>query len=131
MAVQSSYTEEGLQQFLWRERLLGKTLRAIAQESFGGRVTHGDIARALRGELPAGREKRAAFGLPVVTAVLVMGGSEIPPGAQVIATAERCDCGQWFIPNHPARRRCFICSPYRRRKKRLDKGVSVETEATR
>lgn len=53
-------------------------------------------------------------GLPVAAQVVVIGGGDIPPGAQVVS-ALRCACGQWFVPNHPRRRRCFICSPFRGR----------------
>lgn len=54
------------------------------------------------------------LGIGVVSQVVVVFG-EVPPGAQVIA-AQICTCGQWFVSNHPARKRCFICSPFRKSK---------------
>lgn len=59
---------------------------------------------------------RARFGMPDAALVVVVGEAEIPPGTQV-ATASRCACGQWFVSNHPRRARCFICSPYKGRRK--------------
>ena len=58
------------------------------------------------------RRYRSRFGLPPVSTVVVMTGEPIPEGTQVI-TALRCSCGQWFVSNAPARRRCFLCSPWR------------------
>lgn len=54
---------------------------------------------------------RNALGLPPGQFIVVING-EVPPGAQSIG-AMPCLCGQHFIPNHPRRRACFICSPYR------------------
>ena len=31
-------------------------------------------------------------------------------------SVRECECGQYFIPNAPKRRKCFICTPYRSRK---------------
>lgn len=62
-----------------------------------------------------GAKVRRLLGLPVTATVYVIGGGEIPPGAQVISAAQ-CPCGQFFISNHPRRTRCFICSPFRKRK---------------
>lgn len=44
--------------------------------------------------------------------VVLVGPGDIPPGAQAIA-ARPCPCDQWFIPNTPTRRKCFICSPFK------------------
>lgn len=41
----------------------GKSLRAIATDLFGGRVTHADIQRGLLGVFPKSPVKRAAMGL--------------------------------------------------------------------
>ena len=54
---------------------------------------------------------RQRLGLPVVASVApVM--EPIPNGAQALF-AVRCECGRWYISNHPRRKRCFLCSPYR------------------
>lgn len=57
-----------------------------------------------------------ALGVEITATVVVVTGGEVPQGAQVI-NASRCECGQWYISNHPARKRCFICSPYHKRGK--------------
>jgi hypothetical protein len=44
--------------------------------------------------------------------VVPMNGRQIPDGSQALM-ALRCDCGQYFISNHPRRRKCYKCSPYR------------------
>jgi hypothetical protein len=43
----------------------GESLRTIAR-TFGGTITHGDIARVLQGVFPAGAGKRDALGIPPV-----------------------------------------------------------------
>jgi hypothetical protein len=48
--------------------------------------------------------------------VVIIGGGSVPPGSQVIS-AQVCECGQWFISNHPRRQKCFICSPFKRKGK--------------
>ena len=54
---------------------------------------------------------RQRLGLPVVASVApVM--EPIPNGAQALF-AVRCECGRWYISNHPRRKKCFVCSPYR------------------
>lgn len=55
------------------------------------------------------------LGIPVEGKVQVIFGV-VPDGAQVIG-AQECDCGQWFISNHPRRSKCFICSPYKGKRK--------------
>ena len=56
---------------------------------------------------------RARLGLPNIAQVVPVVG-EIPNGTQAIR-ADQCACGQWFISNHPRRKKCFKCSPYRRK----------------
>jgi len=58
---------------------------------------------------------RAALGMPAMTTIIVMNGNAIPSGSQVLH-AEFCKCGQPYISNHPLRKRCFKCSPYRGKK---------------
>lgn len=110
------YTWEELRlyvQCLYAEK---QSLRRIAKEDFGGRVTHAVIQRILDGQEPKDQRNRSALGLVAYAYVYVVTGGEVPPGAQVVS-ASRCDCGQWFIPNAPNRRKCFICSPYKKRRK--------------
>ncbi len=93
------------------------SLRKIARDGFQDRVTHATIQRILDGIEPTTPEVRSALGLPVYRTVIVIGGGTIPEGAQVIS-AEKCECGLFFISNHPARKKCFICSPFRRSKRK-------------
>lgn len=71
------------------------------------------LARLARGIDP-GNKVRHLLGLPPAATVIVIGGGQIPEGAQVIS-ADQCECGQWFISNHPRRHKCFVCSPARRK----------------
>ena len=91
------------------------SLRRIAKEDYGGKISHAVIQRVLENFEPRDVHNREVLGLPAYQFVVVVTGGVIPPGAQVVS-AEVCECGQWYIPNHPARKHCFICSPYKRRK---------------
>ena len=111
-----TYTFENLKdvvQCLYNEK---SSLRRVAREGFGGCVSFGAVQRVLAGHEPHDPEVRRAFGLADYHAIVIVGPGVVPPGTQVI-TAEQCSCGAWFIPNHPRRRRCFVCSPYRGRKR--------------
>jgi len=92
----------------------GNSWRTIASmEEFGG-VSAPAIRRIAQGEEP-GNRIRAKLGLPAVSTVVIIGGGSVPAGAQVIY-ANECECGQWYISNHPRRKKCFMCRPYRARK---------------
>jgi hypothetical protein len=54
------------------------------------------------------------LGIPVISEVQVISGS-IPPGSQSLGASYCIDCGKPFIPNHPRRKKCFVCSAYRKR----------------
>lgn len=54
---------------------------------------------------------RDALGLDPESAVTFVDGRQ-KPRAQALDVSE-CECGRYFVSNHPRRRRCFICSPYR------------------
>ncbi|MDI6770108.1 MAG: hypothetical protein QMD04_10605 [Anaerolineales bacterium] len=71
------------------------------------------MARLIAHGYSPGRRVRSQLGLPQLSTVIKITGGEVPNGSQVIG-ASCCACGQWFISNHPRRRKCFICSPYRR-----------------
>ena len=60
---------------------------------------------------------RQKLGLPGVSKVEMING-RIPVGSQSLG-ARQCVCGMWFISNHPRRKHCFMCSPYRG-KQRVD-----------
>jgi hypothetical protein len=71
------------------------------------------MARLIANGYEPGRKIRKRLDLQPTAMVVVVGnGADIPDGTQVIR-ATQCECGQWFISNHPRRRKCFICSPYR------------------
>ncbi len=61
MTVQKMYTEKQVLTNLQRKKALKMTLRDIAAEYDG--ITFGDIARALEGQFPKSKEKRAAMRL--------------------------------------------------------------------
>ncbi len=52
------------------------------------------------------------FGIPLPANVVAVVGV-IPDGSQALL-ALQCECGAWYISNHPRRRKCFVCSPYRK-----------------
>lgn len=54
---------------------------------------------------------RLALGLPEAATVTYVDGRP-RPRAQALDVLE-CGCGRWFVSNHPRRKRCFVCSPYR------------------
>ncbi len=112
----ASYTWEEIRLYVQRLYAEKQSLRRIANEDFGGRVTHAVIQRILDGQEPKDQRNRSALGLVAYAYVYVVTGGEVPPGAQVVS-AMQCECGQWFIPNTPSRRRCFICSPYKKKRK--------------
>ena len=60
-----------------------------------------------------GPKVRKQLGLPPAGEVYYVLGGEVPEGTLAIR-AERCDCGQWYISNHPRRKRCFMCRPYKK-----------------
>ena len=73
-------------------------------------------ARLVANGYEPGKKVRRLLGLPEearVNVVVIYG--EVPPGAQVISAQLCIACRRAFIPNHPRRKRCFICSPFRRR----------------
>lgn len=75
------------------------------------------MARLIANGYQPGNKVRKIFGLPPVHGCVVIAmGQEIPLDVQIIGFARVCKCGTWFIPNTPTRKKCFICSPFRRGK---------------
>lgn len=72
-------------------------------------------AIAKNGHVPKDEKVRKRLDLPPRIEITTIIG-DIPDGT-VSLGAMRCRCGQWFISNHPRRRQCFICGPYRKRKR--------------
>jgi len=68
---------------------------------------------AKTGKVP--KKWRPRLNLPADASVIVMYG-EIKVGSQSLGN-EVCACGQPFISNHPRRKKCFMCSPYRGKRK--------------
>jgi hypothetical protein len=113
MGVQKAYNEIGMYHYLLEEnRVKKRSLRDLAKE-FG--VSYGVIQRALDGRFPKRFDLRVRMGLPEISEVLTVNGN-VPYRSQTLG-AQRCACGQHFISNHPRRKRCFICSPFRGKKK--------------
>ena len=71
---------------------------------------------ALKRYEPKRFEIRKTLGLPLVATVTPVLAA-IPYGAQALY-AKLCKCGRWFIPNSGKRQACFVCNPYRKRKKK-------------
>lgn len=63
---------------------------------------------------PRNSRTRTRLGLAPHFAVVLVGEGAIPDGSQAIR-ALQCQCGQWFISNHPRRKHCFLCHPFRQR----------------
>lgn len=59
-------------------------------------------------------EYRLILGWGISSTVVCVYGP-IPDGTQAYS-AQECACGQWYISNHPCRKKCFICSPYKGKK---------------
>lgn len=93
-----------------------RSLRRIAKEDYRGEITHATVQRILEGAEPKDPKIRAAIGLPAYQQVVAVTGEAIPTGAQVISASYCKVCGRPFISNHPRRRKCFICGPYRKSK---------------
>jgi hypothetical protein len=95
--VQTLSSETTVRQHLIAEKLSGKPLREISRE-YGSPITHGDIARALKGQFPKSPCKRLALGLPALALhpVCVKCGQVHPP--------KRC-------PNQPRRYRDLFDMP--------------------
>lgn len=109
--VQNLYTEGMVYSDLLNKKRSGRSLRAIAGDYPG--LNFADISRALKGQFPKSNSKRWAFGLMNYADVQLITDGQIPPGSQAISAKKCIDCPQWFIPNNPNRKRCFICSPFR------------------
>lgn len=83
-------------------------------------INFATISAIARGRDPKSWKIRQQLGLPMPEARVIMVAGNVPDGSQAL-TALKCPnkngkCGgQYFIPNHPLRRNCFVCSPVRSR----------------
>ena len=103
-----------------RERLIylngteGHTFRKIALMDEFIPVPPGTLCAISKGDKVPERW-RTHLGMAATGTVYLIGDGEIPPGAQVITgNFGVCACGMPFYKNHPVRKRCFICSPYKK-----------------
>ena len=55
------------------------------------------------------------LGIEIYASVIPLNGS-IPSGSQSLGARFCINCKQPFISNHPRRRKCFSCSPCRKKK---------------
>jgi hypothetical protein len=69
------------------------------------------MARLIALGYEPGKKVRNTLNLTPSATVIVFGEGDVPDGSQTIRAAQ-CDCGQWFISNHPRRKHCFLCRPY-------------------
>ena len=72
------------------------------------------MARLIATGYKPGKKIRKVLGLPDFASVVIVGVGDVPPGTQVIK-ADKCACGMWYVSNSPRRKRCFICSPCKRK----------------
>lgn len=95
----------------------GLSFRKIQQMDGFRRIPAGTICSVYHGN-PVPKKYYPDLGIDDnrVVAVMVMDGGRLPESTQVIS-AQQCTCSQWFVPNSPRRKRCFVCSPYRKRNK--------------
>jgi len=110
MATQLSVLRLEIQQMRQDPKLPYRKIAAKFPKGISGAT----IQQIENGRIP-GPKISAILGIPYSAHVSVIGGGNVPDGAQAVS-ATRCACGQWFISNHPCRRRCFVCSPYRGRR---------------
>jgi hypothetical protein len=88
----------------------GESWRKIAMQ-------HGlypNMARLIAQGHEPGNRIRKKLNLPLKSEVIPM-EKKIPDGSLVLGS-QVCECGQTFVSNHPKRRRCFLCTPFRSRK---------------
>ena len=70
-----------------------------------------DTVRMIASGYDPGNTVRERLRLPPKSSVVSVNGKV--PGGSITLGAHQCECGQYFISNHPRRQKCFICSPYR------------------
>jgi hypothetical protein len=90
---------------------IGLTWREIANLGDYKGIPAGTLCSVAHGAEPK-HAHRAQLGLPPISDVIYLYGY-MPTGEAISIGAILCGCGQLFISNHPARKRCFICSPWR------------------
>lgn len=115
-----------------RERILGirgsnghaklswaKVHRAIVPDTVRAQVSVACVYRIARepGYEPKDPEIREILGLDTDSPVMFVDGRTRPRARAL--DAMQCGCGEWFVSNHPRRRKCFTCSPFRGRKRTL------------
>lgn len=90
------------------------TWQAIA-DHFGPPVTKPVVWRLVNDPDYEPKDQRIRFALGLSITAIVIPISGVIPEGTLCLNALQCGCGQWYIPNHPRRRRCFVCSPARHR----------------
>jgi hypothetical protein len=91
---------------------LGLTWREISSLDDYRGIPAGSLCSYAHGAEPK-KKHRQQLGLPPLGDVIYLYGY-MPTGEALSIGAIFCECGQLFISNHPARKRCFICSPWRK-----------------
>jgi len=70
-----------------------------------------------QGYMPKDAAIRAVLGLPPTVRGLYVGRGQGQSDVQIGVDAQLCcRCPEWFIPNHPRRRSCYLCRPSRPRR---------------
>lgn len=95
-----------------------KSWRYLADKFYPG-ISFATISAIARGREPKKPATRKLLGLPLSIGIYPI-DDQIMPGSQSLGSRQchkkrKCG-GQHFIPNHPRRINCYICSPVRKRK---------------
>src|SRR3990172_9236862 len=79
-------------------------------------VTPAMAWRVARGYEPKDNIIRAKFGMDEFKSKVVSVNGHIPDGAYSLGAMKCSECWRHYITNHPRRKKCFICSPFRDKK---------------
>lgn len=90
----------------------GMTWRQIAALARFCGVPAGTLCAIAKGA-PVPAKHRQRLGLPATATVEAVAGPAPPAGAQAGPWRRCIECDAVFLTNHPCRKRCFVCSPYR------------------
>ena len=96
----------------------GNSFAEIARR-FNPPITRAHIYKIiLEGWQPKKHITQLALGLSLQPPSVVspLPGAVVTPGSLTLGSVVCPGCGRSYIPNHPARKGCYICNPQRRRK---------------
>lgn len=77
----------------------------------GVKLNHAMVRLIIKGYDPGKKIRKLLNWQPMAEVASVNG--TIHQGAVSLGDRQCVACGRWYISNHPRRRKCFICSPYK------------------